>query len=611
MYNYHSVSFKNVNITGGFWHNKQRINKNITAEAVYSRFSDTHRFEALSCNWREGFVYEPHIYWDSDVAKWLEGAAYILAKEKNERLEQLCDKAIADIVSNQEDSGYFNSHFLVMDQGDRFKVRRNHELYCAGHLMEAACAYYEATGKDAFLKAMCRYADYIYDTFYVYQRASFVTGGHPEVELALVKLADTTGNAKYLELAKFFVDMRGNNSKDTRLRDIYEFSYDQSHRPLKEQDTAEGHAVRAQYIYAAMADIADRYKDDVYYAACEKLFSNIVQRRMYITGATGSTYWGEAFTVDYDLPNKSAYGETCASIGLGLFARRMQKMKPDAKYADAVERVMYNGALSGVSLDGNSFFYSNLLELDPTVTDYNPSTTKKLRNPQPRRSKIFNTSCCPPNIMRFIASIADNFYTYTDDTVFIHQYAESTAQINGNTVTQKTNYPVDGEIRINLSGGFKRIAVRIPGWCENFCISGPYTFIDGYAYIEVPQTGSIMLSLDMSPQLIESNPKVQENAGRVAVMRGPIVYCAEGIDNGRLLRSLLLIPGNAFEEAKSDLFQVPVLTTIGLRKEGGEQLYRAYKNDYVETRIKLIPYFGHANRGVSEMVVWLGVQEKG
>ena len=286
-------------------------------------------------------------------------------------------------------------------------------------------------------------------------------------------------------------------------------------------------------------------------------------------------------------------------------------MKPDAKYADAVERVMYNGALSGVSLDGNSFFYSNLLELDPTVTDYNPSTTKKLRNPQPRRSKIFNTSCCPPNIMRFIASIADNFYTYTDDTVFIHQYAESTAQINGNTVTQKTNYPVDGEIRINLSGGFKRIAVRIPGWCENFCISGPYTFIDGYAYIEVPQTGSIMLSLDMSPQLIESNPKVQENAGRVAVMRGPIVYCAEGIDNGRLLRSLLLIPGNAFEEAKSDLFQVPVLTTIGLRKEGGEQLYRAYKNDYVETRIKLIPYFGHANRGVSEMVVWLGVQEKG
>ncbi len=562
MQEYTSVPFDKVKITGGFWRRRLDVNRTSTLKAVYDAFYETHRFDALSC--KRGADFEPHIFWDSDVAKWIEGAAYVLAEERDEKLEALCDGLIETIVSNQAKDGYYNSYYIAVEPENRFTKRENHELYCAGHLIEAACAYYAATGKGTFLTAMRRYADLIYKIFYVENSAAFMTPGHPEIELSLFRLACLTGEEKYAKLARHFLDARGNNDKDCT-----DPEYDQSHKPLKEQSEAVGHAVRAGYVYSAMADDARYFGDAEYETACEKLFCNIVERKMYVTGGIGSTESGEAFTEDYDLPNSTAYAETCAAISLAYFARRMLLLKPCSRYADTVERVMYNGILSGVSLDGERFFYSNPLETGKEGAE---------------RAKTFSCSCCPPNILRFIASVGDSFYTYYGDTLYIHQYAESTADILGARVTQKTSYPADGKIELSVTGGLRKAALRIPGWCRSFSISEKYVMKDGYAHIDIPENGKITLSLDMTAELVKAHPAVKENAGCTALMRGPVVYCIEGVDNGGGLDSLILKEDSTFEEETSETFGVPVLRTKD---------------------ITFIPYFAQANRGRCEMKVWI------
>ncbi|MBQ6858283.1 MAG: glycoside hydrolase family 127 protein, partial [Clostridia bacterium] len=499
--------------------------------------------------------------------------------------------------------------FLSVAPDARFTDREKHELYCAGHLIEAAVAYAHATGKDALLRAMIRYADYIYQVFYIERSAAFDAGGHPEIELALVRLYDATGERKYLELARHFLDMRGRSERDRPIAPFANMYYDQSHKPLLEQETPEGHAVRALYIYSAMADIASRMDDPAYFQAASRLFEHIVARRMYITGATGSTHIGEAFTVDYHLPNRTAYAETCASIALALFARRMMETRADAVYADTVERVMYNGALAGVSLDGASFFYENPLEIDPAFADVNASTEEKQHMPIMQRKAVFDCSCCPPNIVRFIASIAQSFYTVSeaDGTVFVHQYAQSTADLGIGRLTQETDYPADGRITLRIEGGIRRVALRIPLWCRTFTLSVPYKMTDDYVYMDVPESGEIVLDIPMEVQLIEANAAVQNNAWRVAVMRGPVVYCAEGIDNGEKLRSLSLVAGAAFTQEPCELFGLPVLRTRGLRRTGPMGLYARYHREYEEAEITLIPYYAFANRGESEMNVWLHI----
>lgn len=616
MKKFQDVNYANVSITGGFWQNRQKINAEVTSFSVYNRFSDSHRFEALDCNWKEGMSYHPHIFWDSDVAKWIEGAAYIIKKAGEpvpggliEKLTALCDNAIAAIEKNQTEEGYFNSHFQVMQQDERFKHRGDHELYCAGHLMEAACAYYEATGKDSLLKIMCRYADYIYDTFYLYQTASFSTSGHPEIELALVRLAKTTGDDKYLQLSRYFLDKRGRNPKDVDICPDFNEYYAQDHLPLTEQTTAEGHCVRAMYIYSAMADIARIQDSEEYKKACEAIFENTVNKKMYITGGIGSTSIGEAFTTDYFLPNADAYTETCAALSLAMFCKRMLQLDADSKYADTVERVIYNGFLSGVSLDGKSFFYENPLEIDPYFYNVNTSTRTKRHVPIMQRLELFGCSCCPPNVLRFIASIGDYLYTHDEETLYVHQFMNSESTIGNSTVTQATCYPADGTVKISVNGNdFSRIAVRIPGWCEHFTADQPYTMEKGYAVFS--GCGEITISFDMDVQLYESNAAVQNNAGCVAVMRGPVVYCVEEVDNGKHLRSLRLDPEAAFETADSADYLVPVLKTSGYRKPEANGLYHRYASGLEKTEITLIPYFAFANRGVSEMLVWVPVAEK-
>ena len=596
----HEINYKACSITGGFWKHRQDINEAVTATAVYDRFTDTHRFALLKCQWTEADAWQPHFFWDSDVAKWLEGAAYLLGQKPNPQLQALVEQAIDDLLENQWEDGYINSYFTVKPDEKRFTNRDRHELYCAGHLIEAACAYYEATGRDRFLKAVCRFADLIEKVFKTENSAPFVTGGHPELELALVRLAETTGENRYLDLACYFLNQRGNNEKDTPVTDWTNRCYDQSHMPLTQQRTAGGHAVRAMYIACGMADVALRYQDSAYLEAAEAIFQNAVDSRMYITGGLGSAYTGEAFTIDRDLPSDTAYAETCAALSMIFFARRLLRIRPDSRYADAIERVLYNGALSGVSLDGESFFYVNPLELEPDFNQTNIATNIKVKRPLTQRVKVFSCSCCPPNIFRVLAGMSDLLYSTEEDTLYVHQYAQSQAP----GVICTTDYPVNGEIKLTVDG-YKTVALRIPGWCREFTISAPYRTEAGYAYVAVPADGIITVNFAMPVEFMEADAYVPEIANKLALMRGPVVYCLEGVDNGAQLRNVLLDPTQPVQVEENEEFGIPVLKTKGLYKVPGAGLYRRFRNVRQEKDLTFIPYYAFANRGESEMYVWL------
>ena len=600
-----AIPFSSVSITGGFWKTKQDLVRDTTVHAVYDRFKETHRFEALKCQWKPGDPDMPHIFWDSDVAKWIEGVGYLLNYQRDEHLEALVDEAVDDIVRNSDENGYFNSHFLVTDQEKRFKIRDWHELYCAGHLIEGAIAYRDATGKDKFLKAMCRYADYIERVFKIEGSAAYSTPGHPELELALVKLYRATGEKRYLELSKHFIDRHGQPDSDRALGPDWAASdYNQDSIPLRERTVADGHSVRAQYLFSGMADIGIEYGDEALLEACRKIFSNIVNRRMYITGGTGSSHHGEAFTVDYHLPNRTAYAETCAAISLAMFASRMQNLEPKAIYADTVERAIYNGILSGMSMDGKSFFYENPLEIDPKFNDVHHSVNQHERFPITERLEVFNCSCCPPNVVRFIPSVSGMMYGENEDTVFVHQYAASEARFGATSIIQTTDYPADGTITLRCATDKKHLALRIPGWCRTFQLNRPYTLTDGYAYIDLDGETEVRLDLHMPVTAVMANRQVHDCAGRVALTRGPLVYCIEGVDNGEDLKSVAIDPKGVFELSDRE-FLLPSIVTTGYRPAASEALYAVAEDTYETFPLKLIPYYAFANRGTTEMHVWL------
>lgn len=601
----HAIPYQSCRITDGFWASRQQTNRQVTARAVYERFADTHRFDLLKCPNREDIDWNPHQFWDSDVAKWLEGAAYVLAVHPDAWLQERAESAIADLLANQWENGYMNSYFTITPAETPFTNRDRHELYTAGHLIEAACAWYEATGKDDFLQAVCRLADHIYRVFVEEGSASFVTGGHPEVELALVRLAKTTGNQKYFDLAKFFLDQRGNNDKDTAIADWATTLYDMSHIPLTQLHTAEGHAVRAMYLACAMADMCD---DPDYQNAARDIFRNVTEKRMYITGGLGSQHVGESFTVDYDLPNATAYAETCASLAMILFAKRLLAASPQGCYADVIERELYNGTLSGISLDGKSFFYVNPLELDPSFNQPHVSTNHKIHRPITQRVEVFRCSCCPPNIFRVLGSMSELLYGVEQDTLYVHQYASSKAEWQSMQVTTQTAYPVDGRISVCASG-VHTVALRIPAWCSSFTLNKPYTMKDGYAYVEVSDGEELLLDLEITPVWMQSGAYIPACANKLALMRGPVVYCLEGVDNGPQLRNVTVLPDAAITQGTSERYGVPVLQTTGMYTVSGEGLYHRYHNHHQEKKLTFIPYFAFANRGESEMYVWLPYQK--
>lgn len=599
-----NIEFSDVKITGGYWKARQDINRSVTLKAVYDRFNETGRFEALKCDLRDGDTNIPHIFWDSDVAKWIEGASYILYSEKNDQAVEIIENAIDLIIKNSDENGYFNSHFLVAEKENRFRLRECHELYCAGHLIEAAVAYYELTGKDRFLNAVKKYADYIERAFKIDNTAAFITPGHPEIELALVRLYKATSEKRYIELAKYFIDKRGNCDEPGIYTDWANEYYSQDEIPVRERKTAEGHCVRALYLMCAAADIAYIYKDNDLKTACERFFDSIVNKRMYITGGVGSSNMGESFTIDYDLPNRTAYAETCAAISLAMFAERMLKFGADSRYSDIIERTMYNGIMSGISLDGKSFFYENPLEIDPDFNNINTSTKVKERFPITQRVEVFDCSCCPPNIMRFVASISGLIYGFDDNTVYINQYMNSEGDVNGIKISQKTDYPNNGKITVRCNSNKKQIAFRIPCWCKSFNINKKYLIKNGYAYVDLDSEENIELELDMPVRIISANRRIHSDAGRIAVMRGPVVYCAEGIDNGADIKSIALPAESVFELAESE-FLLPILKTEAYRPFESDSLYYEAVDDYEKIPLTLIPYYAFANRGESEMQVWL------
>jgi len=594
------ISYQNVTLKSGFLYDKQKLNEAVTINAVYNRFYDTGRVSAFSCEWKEGDPQKPHIFWDSDVAKWMEGAAYILQKKKDPDLLEKVERIIDKIEENQCEDGYFNSYFITCAPEKRFSNRDWHELYCAGHLMEAAVAYFEATGRDRFLKLMEKYAERIEKAFVTEKTARFTTPGHQEIELALVRMYRATGKLRYLKLAKFFLDQRGYEP------DVPIPKNTQSHLPVREQTEAVGHCVRACYMYSAMADLALETNDRELYEACKAVFSDIVTKKMYITGGIGSTRMLEIFTVDYDLPNDKAYAETCAAIALMFFAHRMLRFENDAVYADLIERILYNGMIAGLSLDGRSFFYENPLEIDLRNYKRFLSREHSERFAITRRVEVFSCSCCPPNLNRVLASLGGYLYGFEGDTLYVNQFAGSEASEGGMRITQKTDFPKSGRIVLETEN-VKTLCVRIPAWCDAYTVSVPYTIKNGYAVIENP-TGRITLDLAITPTLVASNPEVYANNGKAAVCCGPFVCAGEALDNTENLHSLFIDQNFTAKVKYSDELCGYTVSVKAYRRKDETALYTKHAENFEDFTLRMIPYAAFANRGESNMCVWFGVK---
>lgn len=548
-----------------------------------------------------GFVFQ-----DSDFSKWIEAVGYSLTQHPDPELERIADGAIDIVCAAQQEDGYLDTYYIINGRDQTFSnLRDHHELYCFGHLIEGAVAYYQATGKDKLLKAAERFADFVADSFGPEDGKCKGYPGHEIAEMALVRLYEVTGDQKYLELSRFFIDQRGTRpyyfdqehpeTVKPGCEDELRHAYNQAHLPVREQDEATGHAVRAVYLYSGMADIARLTQDEGLYHACERLWDDIVTRKMYITGGIGSTHLGEAFSYAYDLPNDTAYAETCASIGLVFFARRMLELRPDSRYADVMERALYNGILSGMALDGKSFFYVNPLEVNPEAC----KKDERKFHVKPVRQKWFGCACCPPNLARLVSSLASYAYTETEDTLFIHLYVGSEitkyvtvsaqepegdpckTKCETNTgsktcagdslkgdcqavrVSVTSTLPWDRTVSIHVNAGDApfRLALRIPDWaldektdndCSCICsllqISGienaALELHDGYLYItkQWKEAGLLELHFPMEIKLIAADTRVREDIGKAAVLRGPIVYCLEEADNDRDLHLLSLDP---------------------------------------------------------------------
>lgn len=594
-----TVTYDKVDLKSGYLFEKQELNRTVTIHSVYDRFDETGRIGAFNFEYKEGDEIQPHIFWDSDVAKWMEGAAYILKKHQDPVLQEKVEHLIALIQKNQGEDGYFNIYFTVVEPTARFTNRDKHELYCAGHLIEAAVAYAEATGREDFLHLMEKYVDYIRKVFLEKAdgvvRPEFETPGHEEIELALLRLYNYTKNPKHLELAAHFVNTRG------AVEEQWKTQYNQSHLPVREQTEAVGHAVRALYLYSGMASLAKETGDEALIKACKTLWQDLTERKMYVTGAYGSTAIGEAFTSAYDLPADTAYAETCAAIAMVFFGNRMLELENRADYADAIERSLYNGVLSGLGLDGKSFFYVNPLEINLSERFENEWGRRKYSITE--RVECFKCSCCPPNVNRLLASLGNYIYGQDGDTLYVNQYAASDMKDGAVSVSMVTDYPRTGEVKITAKG-VERIALRIPSWCEKFTLNQPYVMENGYAVVE-NHGDDVVLSMDMTPFAVYADPRVIRAEGRVAIMRGPIVYCAEAIDNGENLHALVVDPESTCKEIFENEYGLPTLELSAVRKQNFDgTLYSRKAPATVPTTLKLIPYSGFANHGTSDMIVW-------
>lgn len=560
------------------------------------------------------------VFQDSDAAKWLEAAAYSLAIYSDPELEATADRLIDIIGEAQDKDGYLNTRFTISERERRWQnLWEGHELYCSGHMMEAACAYFEATKKDKLLKIMLKNAGCIYNHFIAEKNGG--VPGHPEIELALMKMYRVSGEKKCLELAEYFINERGQDphffEKEAKKRDWAvwggnpsEVDYMQCGKPVREQTDAVGHAVRAVYLYTGMADLAAETGDIELFEACRRLWNSITKKQMYITGGIGSTVIGEAFSADYDLPSDTAYAETCAAIGLMFFASAMLKNEINGEYADICERAFYNGVLAGMQLDGKRFFYVNPLEVVPGISGVSPTH----RHDLPSRPQWYACACCPPNVARLISSFGKYAYGENSDTAFCHMFAAGSVKFeNGVELECDTSYPYDFKVTYKIIKGGKKLAVHIPCWSEKLAveINGKEKEVireKGYVYFDISDGDEIVLTLDDAPRFVYPSAVIPRLTGSIALCRGPLVYCFEGVDNENDILSLKLdtkIPPTVKEFTHELLNGTVPIEAAAVRTAPSDTLYTLKKPSESPCTAIAVPYYTWGNRGVNQMRVWL------
>ncbi len=607
-----SVPISAVRLNGGFWGPRAQALRDVTLISQYQQMEETGRIDNLRRAAGERDIpFRGYYFNDSDVYKWLEAAAWTLAYGSFPDLVKLTDQLITIIERAQQPDGYLNSYFMFDKAKGRWANLANlHELYCAGHLIQAAIAHRRATSDDRLFKVAIKLADHICSIFGPEEDGkSLGTSGHPEIEMALVELARETGDDKYLDQAEFFFDIRGHGA-------LGGSEYLLDHMPFRHLECMAGHAVRALYLACGAADIYTETGEGDILAALERLRRRMSAKQAYISGGLGAHHQGESFGKDYQLPNQRAYAETCAAIASMMWNWRMLAISGDAKYADELEKALYNGVLVGMGLDGQSYFYQNPLADDGSH----------------RREPWFKCACCPPNLARLMASLSGYFYGISEEGIWVHLYGQGHAKLtllDGRSVelAVNTNYPWDGEVEIGIEGeGEFSLMLRIPGWCEQevgININGKaidHSHASGQ-YIVLKRDwkpgDAVRLALPMPVRIVESHPYVDENIGKAAIMRGPILYCLEECDHPQTdLRDLLLPAAPDLSvQFRPDLLDsvVEIRGRVKLSLPGKEwegYLYRTVHPDRRESggalvELTAIPYYAWANREAGQMIVWL------
>ena len=647
MKNYGMIEPLGIKITGGVLGEKRRLISEVTVPYIVSALCDevsgirksgsVENFRIASGELRKEF--HGLVSQDSDLFKWMEAASLALAERKGRgfsegmengkelksmELSMKLKEMTALLEKCQMKDGYLNTYYIINGLRNKWNyLKESCQLYCAGHLLEAAVTNYEATGERNLLEIAMDYGNCIDRAFGAEEGKIHGYDGHAEIELALYRLYEATGMEKSRHLADFFVEERGKQpyffakekgNEDVTGNLVYElkendFHHSQSHLPIREQKEAVGHAVKAVYFYTAVADKARLSKDEKLYETVERLWEDVTEKKMFLTGTIGSSEYGESFTYAYDLPGDLMYGETCAAIGLFLWGYHMLRMDTDRKYSDVMERALFNGILGGISEDGKKFFYTNSLEMDPERC----KKRKDYNHLEAERQSWFDCPCCPPNIARLILSFNRYMYTVSLSELNLHLFAPSIADIKGWHIEQHTDYPAEGKILLMVERkregeGKGKMRIRVPGWCESFFVKVDGKKVEGIlekGYLLLEEDFSrkriIELELDMPIKKVYANEKVKSLAGKTAVMRGPVVYCLEQADNGELFNLFFK------ENGKMEMEKTGIVLAEGYRMTGQRSgLYTYQKPGYREENIKLLPYCRWNNRGTGQMRVFLG-----
>jgi hypothetical protein len=608
------VPFKNVVIQDSFWAPRRETNRVASIPFSLQKLEEAGNLENMRLAARDATNgFRGPVFMDSDLYKALEAASYSLATHPDPALEQQLDDMIRLLAAALQPDGYLNSYFTVKEPGKRWtNLRDCHELYCAGHLFEAAVAHYQATGKKTFLNIATRYADYI-DSVFGPPPKRLGYPGHPEIELALIKLWRATGNPRYFELARFFVENRGRKffaAEHQTPLDKYDGSYFQDDVPIYDHQNIKGHAVRAAYLMSGVTDVAAQTDDERLLKMLDRVWRNTTERNEYITGGIGPSAHNEGFTVDYDLPNLTAYQETCATVALAQWAHRLALLYGDARYTDVLERALYNGVLSGVSQDGTKFFYVNPLESAGAH----------------HRSPWFGCACCPPNVTRTLAALGGYAYAASPDSLYVNLYIQGSAQakVGDIAVALKvtTDYPWDGKVALVLTPPARAkfaLRLRIPGWCHNASVAVnrhelKATVVErGYWVLdrEWKRGDRVELDLPMPIERVAAHPQVKADQGLLALQRGPLVYCLEQCDQATPLAALWLPPEAELKAAREPGLLGGVVVITGEARAASEQQWR--RNLYQpapparRVALKAIPYYAWDNRQPGPMKVWLPV----